>query len=167
MDNLEDFKIPEEAMKRLRDPEVLKQYVAEGKTFQEIIGYAPETMERFYQGAYSLFQKQAYFEAADAFIFLTTLNPYVHNYWLGLGLAEIKNEEFESALVALGMAGMAEPDNPLSSFHSAHCYHLLGDYQTSVTILDTAIERCGDQEEHAALKKDAIEAQTRIKGLIK
>lgn len=167
MENLEGFKIPDEALDRLKDPEVLKQYVAQGKTFQEIIGYNSETMERFYQGAFKLFQKQAYAEAADAFIFLTTLNPYVHNYWLGLGLAEIKNEEFESALVALGMAGMAEPDNPVSNFHSAHCYHLLGDYQTATTMLDTTIEKCGDHEEHAALKKDAVEARAHTQSLIK
>ncbi|SCA64086.1 Uncharacterized protein SCG7086_BX_00080 [Chlamydiales bacterium SCGC AG-110-P3] len=167
MDNLEDFKIPEEAMDRLKDPEVLKQYVAQGKTFQQIIGYSAETMERFYQGAYTLFQKCEYAQSADAFIFLTTLNPYVHNYWLGLGLAEIKNEEFDAALIALGMAGMIDAENPMSSFHSANCYNQLGSYETAVDMLDTTIERCGDKEEYAGLKEDAMQARTRIKGMAK
>ncbi|MFQ5730114.1 MAG: CesD/SycD/LcrH family type III secretion system chaperone, partial [Waddliaceae bacterium] len=82
MENMEEYKIPEEAIEKLKDPEVIRRQIEEGKTFQEIIGYSVDTMEKFYQGAYNLFQQQEYRKAADAFVFLTTLNPYVHNYWL-------------------------------------------------------------------------------------
>ena len=38
--------------------------------------YSVDTMEKFYQGAYNLFQQQEYRKAADAFVFPTTLNPF-------------------------------------------------------------------------------------------
>lgn len=147
----EEFKIPDEAMERLKDPEVIRSYIADGKTFQEIIGYSTETMEKFYQGACRLFEQHRYDDAADAFVFLTTLNPYVHNYWLALGMAEQAREEYSAALVAFGMAGVNDASNPASLWHSAHCYYLIGDRKASLDVLQKLLEVCGDQQEHASL----------------
>lgn len=166
MENIERFKIPQEAVDKLRDPDVIRRYVAEGKTFQEIIGYSPEIMEEFYGLAYRLYSNQQYEDAADAFVFLTTLNPYVHNFWLGLGMAEQKREEYEGALIAYGMAGMTDPSNPISLFHSSHCYHLMGEYQSALDMMDRLIKQCGDQEEHAKLKADAAKARSQIERLL-
>jgi len=162
MDELEEFKIPEEAVEKLQDPEVLQEHLAEGRTFQEILEYSDETMEKFYHAAYNLFQNGLYHEAADAFVFLTTLNPYVHNFWLGLGMSEQRNEDYEAALVAYGMATMTDMDSPVPHYHSGHCYYLMGEYDTSVSVLDITIELCADAEEHASLKKDALTAKERV-----
>jgi type III secretion system low calcium response chaperone LcrH/SycD len=151
----DEFQIPEEAIERLKDPEVIKTYIAEGKTFQEIIGYSEETMEKFYQGACKLFENHRYDDASDAFVFLTTLNPYVHNFWLALGMAEQAREEYSAALVAYGMAGVNEPGNPLSLWHSAHCYYLIGDRKASLEMLGRLLKQCQAGEEHADIVSKA------------
>ena len=147
----EEFQIPEDAMERLRDPEVIKTYIAEGKTFQEILGYDNEIMEKFYQGACRLFENRRYDEASDAFVFLTTLNPYVHNFWLALGMAEQSREEFSAALVAYGMAGINDPSNPVSLWHTAHCHYLMSEPRQAREMLERLLNVCEGREEHTEL----------------
>lgn len=162
MDEHNEFAIPQEVVETLRDPEVIKQYVEEGKTFQEIIGYEDATMEKFYAAAYRLFERGEFRQAADAFIFLTTLNPYTHKYWLGLGMAEQSTEEFEAALVAYAMAVMIQVSNPIPHFHSATCYYRMGDKNSAAQSLDLAIEQAGDQAEYAELCKAAEAFKQRL-----
>jgi len=166
MESMEEFRIPKEAIERLKDPEVLRGHLSEGKTFQELLGYTNGTMEKFYSGAHLLYEQGMYQEAADAFVFLTTLNPYVHNFWLGLGLAEQHNEEYEAALVAYGMATMSDMDNPLPHYHSSRCHYLMGDYDTAVSMLDLAINLCFDDEKHSTVKSDAISAKLHIEKML-
>ena len=167
MENLEEFSIPEDALERLRDPEVLRQYVDEGKTFQEIIGYEEQTMVKFYGAARHIFEKGRYYDAANAFTFLTTLNPYVHEYWLGLGMSEQMIEEYESALVAYAMATMTDMGNPIAHYHTGTCYYRLGDNASAIIALELAIEQAAEVEEHAEIKKASEEALTRLKELRK
>lgn len=163
MENLEEFQIPKEALERMKDPQVLMQMVEEGKTFQEIIGYTEDTMEKFYKGAHNLFQQQKYREAADAFIFLTTLNPYMHNYWLGLGMSEHLNQDYQGALLAYGMAILSDTQNPLPHYHSAGCYQALDDQDSMLTCLDLAIRAAENKPEYAHVKSQAEKAKDRVK----
>jgi len=162
MENLDEFGIPEEALKRLSDPDILRRYIDEGKSFQDILGYSNETMEKFYGAAHRLFTKEQYQEAADAFVFLTTLNPYVHNYWLGLGMCEQLNTDHEAALVAYGMAVITDDDNPLPHYHSACCLEAVGDLPNAIASLDLTIDTCGHNEKHQNLKEHALRLKTRL-----
>ncbi len=161
MDHIERNDIPEEAMEKLRDPELIQKQVSEGKTFQEILGYTSEKMEKFYEGAYNLFQMQEYEKASDAFIFLTTLNPYVHSYWLGLGMAEQLKDHYNSALMAYSMANLTNMENPIPHYHSAKCYLALGDKINAMIALETTLSIAAATDQHldlvesvkAALKK--------------
>src|ERR1700733_5711418 len=155
MDHLEEFKIPEEALSRLKDPAYLQKQVAEGKSFQEILGFSFETMNKFYSAAYNLFQKQQYAEASDAFVFLTTLNPRVHTYWLGLGMSEQLNEEFDAALLAYSMAILTDEANPLPHYHSASCYFAIHDKENTIISLEMALQRAGEKVEYATIKLQA------------
>lgn len=162
MEDIEELRISDEAIQRARDPELLRRYVEEGKTFQEIIGYSDEVMEKFYQAAYSLFQQKRYQDSADAFTFLTTMNPYVHNYWLGLGMSEQLIENYEGAAIAYGMAVMTDATNPVPLFHSSTCAYLLGDYEGALATLQEVVQRCGDQAEHQKIKQDAETLKQKI-----
>jgi type III secretion system low calcium response chaperone LcrH/SycD len=153
MENLEEFQIPKDAIEKLQDPEFLRKQVEEGKTFQEILGYNLETMEKFYTAACNLFQKQEYRQAADAFIFLSTLNPFVPTYWLGLGMSQQLDEEYRTALLAYGMAILTDVQNPLPHYHSGFCYRMLGEYENAKTSLDLAITTCNDFQEYGWLKQ--------------
>lgn len=159
IEDMEEYRIPEEVIEKLRDPDIIRRQMKEGKTFQEILGYTPAMMEKFYQGAYNLFQMQEYQKAADAFVFLTTLNPYVHNYWLGLGMAEQLNGGYQGALLAYAMAILNDIGNPLPHYHSASCYRALQDNKSALQSLDMAIRCANAQEQFTALREQAQAAK--------
>lgn len=164
MENLDEFQIPRDALEKIKDPELLRKQIEEGKTFQEILGYSQETMDKFYAAARQLFQKQEYRDSADAFIFLSTLNPYVPTYWLGLGMSQQLEGEYQASLLAYGMVMLTDPKNPVPHYHSAVCYKAIGEREVTVsTALDLAITLCGDLEEYQALKERAESAKNSLK----
>ena len=155
IEEMEEFKIPKEALDKLKDPDLLRRKINEGKVLQEIIGYNPETMEKFYQVAYKLFQHQQYQEAGDAFIFLTTLNPYVFNYWLGLGMCEQLCNKYDGALIAYATSILIQVDNPVSHYHSAACYLAMNDEGNAIASLELAIFYSREKPEYEGIKKHA------------
>lgn len=162
MDNMEEYNIPEEAIEKLKDPEILRRQMEEGKTFQEIIGYTDETMEKFYKVAYHLFQQQEYQKAADAFIFLTTLNPNIHSYWLGLGMSEQLCGGYQGALLAYAMAILTDVESPTAHYHSATCYRILHDNESALQSLEMAVRCAGDKTDFAHLKERAVSAKLEL-----
>jgi len=158
-ESVDDFMIPKEAMDKLNDPELLRRYVEEGKTFQEILGYNDAAMDEFYRIARYLFEEQRFQEASDAFLFLTTLNPFIPDYWLGMGMCEQVNEEYKQALVAYSMVTMSEIEQPVAHYQSAACYHKLGDLDNALASLEKAIAQCGSEEEYAAIKEEAVRSR--------
>lgn len=159
---MDDFQVPEDAFEKIKDPIAFWQQIDEGKTFQEILGYSDDLMEKFYKVAYSYFQDQDYETASEAFSFLTTLNPTVFNYWLGLGMSEQMCEDFDSALVSYEMAAMVDVTNPIVHYHSATCHRSLLDDESALRSLDLCLHNAGDREEFADFRGIAIEAKERI-----
>ncbi len=159
MDAFEDYHIPEEALEKLRDPQALREYIEEGRTFQEIIGYAPETMEKFYRAGFILFSQKRFREASDVFIFLTTLNPYVHNYWIALGMSEQQNQEYEAALVAYAMASLTDVEDPIPHYHSSTCYMLLNDQDNAWNSLQLTLDAIGDKDQYKEMKEKTLAAK--------
>lgn len=156
MEDSEEFKIPKIDQEILNDPLKLQEQIASGKTFQEIIGYTDETMDQFYHAARRLFEKQRYEDSADAFIFLTTMNPFVSQYWLGLGMSEHLKDEHFDALMAYNMAILIDKNNPIPHYHSAACHRALHDLDTARLCIDEAISLAGNRQQHAQLKEQAI-----------
>jgi type III secretion system low calcium response chaperone LcrH/SycD len=164
MEHIERYDIPEEALEKLRDPDIIRRQISEGRTFQEVLGYTQDKMENFYVTAYNLFQKQEYEKAADAFIFLTTLNPYVHNYWLGLGMSEQLNESYHSGLLAYAMAILTDMQNPLPHYHSAKCYLGINEKENAIAALETALELAGESVSHIDLLDNIKRTLHRLNG---
>lgn len=163
MENLGEFEIPKEIKERLQDPDVFRQHILEGKSLQEILGFDDGKLEIFYQKASSLYGESRFQEAREAFTFLTTLNPFVANFWVGLGMAEQRLEEFNGALLAFAMAMMADSLSPLPHYHTALCYRSLGDPENALGSLDLALMRVMGNEEWSALREKALLLKERIK----
>lgn len=159
MENLEEYQIPKEAMEKLKDPDVIRKQVKEGKTFQEILGYKQEAMDKFYETAHGLYQMQDYQKAADAFLFLTTLNPYVHNYWLGLGMSEQLNESYQGALLAYAMAILTDVENPVTHYQSGNCYLAMNDDANAIQSYEMAIRCAEGRLGHENIKERAMKAK--------
>src|SRR5581483_1350690 len=104
MDLPDELRIPDDVLEKLQEPETFRKYIEEGKSLQEIIGYSDELMEEMYQAACQVFREGHHQEAEDAFLFLTTINPYVYAYWLGLGMSYHLLEEYEQAILGYDCA---------------------------------------------------------------
>src|SRR5262249_33164463 len=139
-DTLGEFKVSKKVREKLKNKKLLKKELAKGKSAQEIMGFSDETMAKFYGAAYKLFENRRYLDAANAFLFLVTLNPYNHDYWLGLGMATQLSHDYESAIDAYEMAAVCKVDSPVPYFYLAKCLFAMHDRESALQALDLAIE---------------------------
>ena len=158
-DQLEEFKLSKKAKEKLKDKALLKRELAAGKTPQEILGFSNEIMAKFYRAAYSLFEGKRYTDAANAFLFLVTLNTHNHDYWLGLGMATQMTGDFEAAIDAYEMAAMTDTESPVPYFYLAKCLFSSHDRDSALQALELALEYAADREEYADLKEQALAAK--------
>ncbi len=159
-DDLGEFSISDKAHRLLKDKKQLKKQLSEGRSAQEIMGFSDETMAKFYKAARHLFENRYYDGAADAFLFLATLNPYNHDYWLGLGMSLQKSNQFETAIDAYELAAICQPDTPVPYFYLAKCYYAVHERKNADMALDIAIEYAGDSDEYDDLKRQALQAKS-------
>lgn len=154
LEDLEEFKLSEEVVTKLKNPAHLKKMLEEGKRFHEIFGFSEETMNKFYTAAYNLFNRREYEKAADAFYFLTTLDSEQPHYWLGLGLSEQFNHEFESSILALGMCIRLDVSNPLPHYHLAKAYHAQHDEDNARAAIQLCL-KFAEEGENPLIKEKA------------
>ena len=147
--------MPEEALQRIQDPNLIRRYMSGGKTFQEILGYSENVMEGFYRTARNLFLTQKYEEAIEAFTFLATLNPHVVTYWIGIAMADQMLGFHEKALIAYGIAVTLQPKNPVVHYHTASCFRALGNIPEAIGALEITIACAEESDEHLELAASA------------
>lgn len=158
-DDLSEFRISKRAKEKLKNKKLLKKLLAEGYTAQEILGFKDEALEKFCKAAYRLFEHRRYKDAANAFLFLVTLNPHHHDYWVGLGMSAQMLSDFESAINAYEMAAICQIDNPVPYFYLAKCLFAIHDRDSALQAFDLAIEYADELSEYQDIKKQAIEAK--------
>lgn len=158
-DELKEFKLSKKAKEKLKDKKLLKKELASGKSAQEIMGFSDEVMAKFYAAAYKLFEHRRYEDAVNAFIFLVTLNPYRHDFWLGLGMATQMCHDYEAAIDAYELAAICDISSPVPYFYLAKCLFAIHDRESALQALDLTIETANDLDEYADLKRQAIAAK--------
>lgn len=158
-DNLSAFRLSRKAVFKLKNKENLKKSFAAGEIPQEIIEFSEEVMAKLYESAYTLFQSKKYEEAADGFLFLTTLNPHHHEYWLGLGMATQLCQHYEAAIDAYELAALCDLSSPVPYFYLAKCLFAIHDRESALQALDLAIETAGDSDSYSDLKRQAVAAR--------
>ena len=87
-----------DGLKMLDNPEKFKKFLAEGKPISDVLGFSPESIDKFYEAAHHLMEQKRFKDAKDAFFFLVTIAPHVSECWLGLGLACGQCKEAEGAM---------------------------------------------------------------------
>lgn len=158
-EDLGDFRLTPKAKAKLKNKKLLKRELAKGKTAQEIIGFTNESMAKFYGAAYRLFEHKRYKDAANAFLFLATLNPYNHDYWLGLGMASQLSQDYEAAIDAYELAALSDIVSPVPYFYLAKCLFAIHDRDSALQALDLAIEAADELMEYEELKREAEAAK--------
>ena len=159
LDELAEFKLSKKVQEKIKDKEFLRKELTEGKTAQEILEFADTSMAKFYRAAHHLFDNKRVVDAANAFLFLVTLNPHNHDYWLGFGMATQLCGDFEGAIDAYEMAAAADSLNPVPYFYLAKCLFAIHDRESALQALDLAIEYAEESDEFTELKHQAIAAR--------
>jgi type III secretion system low calcium response chaperone LcrH/SycD len=132
----------------------------EEKTLKELFQFSPELMARVYEIAFLLYQEKNLTGAINVFSFLCTVNPFVYEYWYGLGVAYQADRSFDQGIWAYSMAAVCNL-NPLPHLRSAECYMLLNDKTQALGALDIATELAVEKE------FDAVKAEVlRLKKII-
>lgn len=154
-----DYLLPKKVKEKLKDKELLKRELSLEKTGQEILEFSDETMAKFYGAAYRLFEHHQVEDAANAFLFLATLNPHNHDYWVGLGMSMQLCGDYEAAIDAYETAAAIDCFNPTPYFYLSKCLFAMHDRESSLQALDLAIEYAGNASEYAELKHQALAAR--------
>lgn len=97
-DNVKAYQAKNDGLKMLDNPELFKNFLAQGKSVSEVLGFTPEAIDKFYETAHQMIAQKRWKEAKDAFFFLVTVAPQVSECWLGLGLAYGQCKETEGAI---------------------------------------------------------------------
>ncbi len=117
--------------------------------------FTSETLIKFYEAAFRLFERKEIDKAADAFFFLAAIKPDEHKFWYGLGLSEQYRSRFLQAIEAYAMASMTNIENPYPHFHAAICYHAVGDMQTALASIELALSYADKNSDYETLIQDA------------
>lgn len=128
----------------------------EETTPQELLGINQMVLEKYYKSAISFLSDRKWENARDAFTFLTFLNPYVHEFWVGLGIAEQSQSCFDKALQAYTLAEATDPEDPIPIANSFQCILALGENEYAQYTLEKALKRCGEKEEFSSLKAQLL-----------
>jgi len=153
MPTIDDFKIKPDYFFDLMTKRAVAVVPEEAPSNQEMLGISDEAAEKYFTIARSFLEQHNWFDARDAFMFLTFLNNYVHDYWVGLGIAEQSRGKFQEALMAYIMAEATDPADPVPLANAFQCSAALDEYDYAAYCLDKAIQLCGDSPEHAELKE--------------
>ena len=103
-DDLESLNFNEKLKLCFKNKEKLRREIEKGKSAQTILGVSDKDMQLLTQAARSLLEGGKADAAANAFLFLATLNPKEGDYWLGLGSALIEQGDLEGARDALELS---------------------------------------------------------------
>lgn len=158
-DDIGEFEISPQMRKKLKNKKWLKKALGEGRTPQEILGYTDETMNKFYAAACKLFENKRYADAANAFLFLVSLNSYHYDYWLGLGAATQRCGDYEGAIDAYEMAAICHLESPEPYFHLAKCLFAMHDRDSALQAIDLALEYSEGRSEYDEVHNQALAAK--------
>lgn len=147
------IKYSEYVLNKLQNPPVQPLSQQEAlEAFDKEFPISDDTIERFYQCGYRLYQDKIYQEAADVFFVISSIDYRRHNVWMISGLSEQKLDHYEQALVAFSMAIITDINDPLAFLHSAECYLAINDNENAQNCLQSALDLVNDKSDNASLQ---------------
>ena len=152
MKNLEDYRIKTDKLVKIGEENFLESFLSKPNGLQELFGLSDEVLNVYYNAALQMLEEKRWNDAADAFLFLSTLNPGVQSYWIGAGIAEQSQNNFGDALQYYVVAESIDPHDPVLHANAFQCNLALDDMETAKIFYFQALECCGEKEEHAAIK---------------
>lgn len=149
-DELKKEKLTEEQAMDLAE-----RFVEEGQTFQTLAGISDETMEAVYALAFNQYNNGKYEDADKLFSFLTTFDPTMKKFWMGLAATRQMRKDYENAINCYSMAAVLDIEDPLPPLRAADCHLILGNRTQAINALTEAVRWSADQEKYAEVNERA------------
>ncbi len=128
------------------------------KIFQDVLGISSEELSVLYEQALSFLDVGAYDEAQRSFAFLTKINPFASDFWLGLGASHLQQEEFIPAYDAFIMALTMEADRYECYAYAIECCKQMKNLSQAEALLKQAVSyarRHPSHEESSLILEEA------------
>lgn len=129
------------------------------KIYQDVLGISSEELSTLYEQASGFLQTNRLDEAKSAFAFLTKINPFASDFWIGLGVCHLQNEEFTDAFNDFIMALTMDPGRYECFAYAIECCMQMKNYVQAEALLKQAIQyakRHPAQEESRIILEEAI-----------
>ena len=139
--------------------------ILNGATVAEASGISQDTLESLYALAHGLYTSSNYHDAQVVFQALTLYNPNDYRFWLGLAGCRQAQGQYESAIEAYQMAGVASQlKNPEPFFHAAHCLVKLGRREDAESALQGVLEIGAADPRYESVRQRAAALLKLLKG---
>ncbi|MBS0634272.1 MAG: hypothetical protein JSR37_02270 [Verrucomicrobia bacterium] len=148
-DNVKAYQAKADGLKMLDNPQAFKKFLAEGKSVSDMLGFSPESIDKFYEAAHHLMAQKRFKEAKDAFFFLVTVAPQVSECWLGLGLAYGQCKEAEGAIQSYLRAIALSPHKADGYIAFARLFTALNDIPNAQKVCDIGMSFVKEHEKQA------------------
>lgn len=90
-------------------------------TFQDVFELSNEILKQIYTLGYQYFQRKEYEHAIDIFAIVTTLNPFVTEFWNAMALCFQAKQEWTKALDTFAIACTLNENDVSSRISRAYC----------------------------------------------
>lgn len=127
----------------------------EGKTLKEAVGVSDDLLEQLYALAYSFYDQGKYTEALQLFHFITSVEPKLYRYVLGLAACYHQLGDYENASIGFFMALNLE-ENPIPAYYIADCFLKVNDYLSADNFLELSILLSDSKPEFSSLKNQSL-----------
>ncbi|MCR5077100.1 MAG: tetratricopeptide repeat protein [Prevotella sp.] len=131
-------------------------YVTSMQIFSRIVALKPNLYEAWYLMALSKYHLEDYRGAGDDCRRALSLQPYIADIFELYGMTNIREERYDSAIVAYTHALEISPDNRDYWFNRVYCLYRVGDTATALTQLDYILTRWHDFGAARQLRADIL-----------
>lgn len=143
------------------DEQKFVAHLAQGGTLQELAQVDDTTIETLILAAKRLFDACLYDEAADAFKFLTGINPKKYIFWHGLAHAEYMRTRYNEALNAFLVVSTANQPDISSQLALSRCYEETNQPNKALEVVEQALAQSESTDWTDVLRKEALRLKKR------
>lgn len=109
------------------------------KPIQDLLGFSRDSITMLFEHAVGFLQMNRPDDAVLGFTLLTKLNPYIADFWLGLGIAYLNSEEYSKAQEALMMALALDPSRFEIYSYAIDCCIEMKSFRQAEALLEEAV----------------------------
>lgn len=118
---------------------ILDSLLKRTKIFQDVLGITSEELSTLYEKAHAFLELNRFEEAQSSFAFLTKLNPFASDFWIGLGVSYLMQEQFMQAFDAFIMALTMEPDRYECYAYAIECCTQMRNFTQAEALVKQAV----------------------------